>query len=130
MLRPQSDLSWLDTKSLLQLHAASLSQMQDSIRLMIEIEEELAVQPHQSRVGSTLSQHRQRILEEVRYYLERMGIEEEIQTVVRRRSRQLQSEQYSASPYMNRLLSDSGLLDTDLKCSPELDQSPSDQVRA
>ncbi len=55
MLQPQSDLSWLDTKSLLQLHAASLEQMRDSIRLMTQIEEELALQPHQSRVGLTLS---------------------------------------------------------------------------
>jgi hypothetical protein len=104
--------------------------MQGNIRHLIEIEEELALQPHQSRVRSTLSQHQRLLLAELGYYLERMGIEEEIQTVVRRRLQQLQSEQYSAPPYMNRLLSDSGLLDTDLGYPQELDQYPSDQTQA
>ena len=115
MLQRQSDLSLLDTKSLLQLHAASLSQMQDNIRQLIEIEEELVLQPHQSRVRSTLFLHRRQLLAELEYYLERMGIEEEIQSVVRRRRQQLQSEQYSAPPYMNRLLSEIEQLDIDLE---------------
>ena len=62
--------------------------MRDSIRLMTQIEEELAAQPHQTRVGLTLSQHRLRLLEELRYYLERMVIEEEIQLLLHRRLRQ------------------------------------------
>ena len=61
---------------------------------MIEIEEELALQPHHSRVGLTLSQHRQRLLAEVQYYLERTGIEEEIQSVVRRRLQQHLSDEH------------------------------------
>jgi hypothetical protein len=104
--------------------------MQDSIRLLIAIEEELGEQRHQSRVESTLFLHRQLFLAELEYYLERMGIEEEIRSVVRRRRQQRQSEQYFADPYMNRLLSDSGLLDTDLGYPQELDQCPSDQTQA
>jgi hypothetical protein len=105
--------------------------MRDSIRLMIEIEEELALQPRQSRVGLTLSQHRLRILEELRHYLERMGIEEEIQLLLHRRLRQRLFSELSHLPEnKNRLPSDSELLDTDLRYPQELDQSPSDQTQA
>jgi hypothetical protein len=105
--------------------------MRDSIRLMTGIEEELALQPHQARVGLTLSQHRQRILEEVEYYLERMGIEEEIQLLLHRRSRQRLSSELSHLPAnKSHLPSDSELLDTDLGYPQELDQYPSDQTQA
>jgi hypothetical protein len=104
--------------------------MRDSIRLMFEIEEELALQPHHSRVGLTLSQHRQRLLAEVQYYLERTGIEEEIQLLLHRRLRQRLSSELSHLPVnKSRLQSDSEQLDTDLGNSQELYQSPSDQAQ-
>ena len=114
MLQHPSDLSSLDTKDLQQQHAEVLEQMRGNIRRLIELEEELCVRPHQLPVKSMLHQHRRQLLEEVGYYLERMGIEEEIQSVVRRRSRQLRYD--GSLSYLERMWkrqSEKELLDTD-----------------